>query len=248
MKRLLLSLPELDLRVHWLRERLEQWPREVAAARLNQLCTESERSDATARQALLAVVCYFVALGECTLVVELRQLADSEHLLSLGRMLRLDGKRAMPAEKKDVPDYGTGRELTVGERRVLARHPSRENIERLLSDPHPLVLRELLKNPYLTEEDVLRLASRRPAHMVAITALAQCPNWLCRRRIRFALVQNPGVPARITGPLLVICNRAELSEVVLNTTVRKGLRLTARELLATRPPLEPLDPADTLLQ
>jgi hypothetical protein len=248
MKRLLMSLPELGLRVHWLRETIEHWPREVAAARLNQLCAESERSDAAARQALLTVACYFVAEGKCALVNELYQIAEHDHLLSLDRMLRPERLRGAPAEKKDVPDYGAGRELTVGERRVLARHPSRENIERLLSDPHPLVLRELLKNPHLTEEDVLRIAARRPAHIVAISALAKSTAWLCRRRIRFALVQNPGVPAHISGPLLVVCNRAELNEVMANTTLRKGLRLTACELLATRPPLERADPANRLLQ
>lgn len=251
MTRLLLSLSELDLRVNWLRDHFARWPVPTSAARLDLLCAQSECSDPSARQVMLAVACYFVASGETELVQELRHIAEERHLLSLGRLLGWHSParpQSSPPAAYEVPDYGVGRELTVGERRTLARRPCRGKLERLLSDPHPLVLREVLQNPYLVESDVVRLAARRPAQPVAMEALAQSTHWLCRHRVRLAIVQNPGAPARLAVPLLSVCNRAELTQVVSNPNVPGLVRSVSRELLARRPPLARADRADQLLQ
>ncbi|HEY6727522.1 MAG TPA: hypothetical protein VI197_25980 [Polyangiaceae bacterium] len=247
LERVLLALPELELRVNWLNDQFAGSSIGAIAERLDELCARSEASEPGAREAMLAVVCCVVAQAESPLVRELRAYADTACLLSLARLLLTDrhdrGERSTrhaslaPQVVADVPDYGAGRELTVGERRTLARRPSRGNIERLLADPHPLVIRELLLNTKLTEDDVLRLAARRPAHVIALEALTRSTAWLCRPRVRFAMVQNPGTPLWIAGPLLVLCNRKELSEVVSNTSVSLALRSTAQELLALRPPL-----------
>ena len=239
LERVLLSLPELELRVNWLLDQFTRWPTSTIAARLDELCARSEASEPAAREAMLAVACCFVAQGDSELVRELRGLADAGCLLSLARLLPSATRSGSlpPPVMADVPNYGTGRELTVGERRTLARRPSRNHIDRLLADPHPLVIRELLLNSKLTEDDVLRLVARRPAHVAALEAVARSTYWLCRPRLRFAMVQNPGTPLWIAGPLLVVCNRRELTEVVGNTTVSLGLRSTAQELLALRPPL-----------
>jgi hypothetical protein len=251
MTRLLLSLPELELRITWLKDHFLRWPPETVASRLDLLCARSEGSDPDARQAMLAVAGYFAAVGDSELVRALRTVAESERLLSLARILSWGSHPRVsvgPPPLQGVPDYGTGRELTVGERRSLARRPSRAHIERLLVDPHPLVLRELFSNRYLVEDDVLRLAARRPAHVVATEALAQAPQWLCRGRIRLALIQNPGTPTHIAVPFLMVCTRGELAQVVANTTVDGVLRATARELFERRPPLSRCDLAARVLQ
>lgn len=240
LERVLLSLPELELRVNWLLDQFERWPTSTIAARLDELCARNEASVPAAREAMLAVACCFVAQGESELVRELRGLADSGCLLSLARLLPNAPRSGTspPPAMAGVPDYGTGRELTVGERRTLARRPSRGQIDRLLADPHPLVIRELLLNTKLTENDVLRLVARRPARVAALEAVARSTYWLCRPRVRFAMVQNPGTPPWIAGPLLVVCNRRELTEIVGNTSVALALRSTAQELLVLRPPLD----------
>ena len=161
---------------------------------------------------------------------------------------RTRGAQHINPPSEEVPDYGAGRELTVGERRSLARRPSRGSIEKLLLDPHPLVIRQLLENPSLVEEDVLRLATKRPARVEALQVLASSAQWLCRGRVRLALVLNPGTPPHISMPLLVVGNRRDLMEVVATTTVPRLLRVTARDLLGKRPPLERKDSADAVWQ
>ena len=144
-----------------------------------------------------------------------------------------------------MPDYGAGRELTVGERRSLARSPNRRVLEKLLRDPHPLVLRQLLGNPRLTEDDVVRLAARRPMHSAIVDALAESPRWLRRPRVRLTLLLNPGTPEAVSMPLLAVCTRCELIDVVHGIDAPLSLRASAQELLDRSPPL-PARGADLL--
>jgi hypothetical protein len=250
LKRVLLALPDLGLRVEWLREHLSGLALGDAASLLDQLCEQNERSEARAREAALAVAALFAKIGDCDLVARLREEAAGRHLLSLDRLLR----RAPPGAGERhvvevrVPDYGVGRELSLGERKSLARRPSRRIFEKLLADPHPMVIRQLLTNPKLTEDDVVRLAARRPARAEVLEELARAPRWLARSRVRMTLILNPGSPAAISMPLLGVCTRAELCEIFSSADTTALLRATAHELIERRPPLREWDAADAVLQ
>jgi hypothetical protein len=111
-------------------------------------------------------------------------------------------------------------------------------LEKLLRDPHPLVLRQLLGNPRLTEDDVVRLAARRPLHEAIVETLAESPRWLRRPRIRLTLLLNPGTPEQVSMPLLAVCTRCELLEVVHGVDAPLALRAAAQELLERSPPLQ----------
>src|SRR5450432_3880566 len=240
LKRVLLSLPDLVLRTDWLRDFLARTSEHDRASVLNALCEDNERADPQAREAILVVALLLAALGECELVARLRSQAEARHLLSLSRLVR----RAAPASGHDrpthgppVPDYGTGRELTVGERKSLARSPNRRAFYKLLGDPHPLVIRQLLANPRLTEDDVVRMAARRPARLEVLEAIAQNGRWLSRPRVRLTVLFNPGSPAALTMPLLSVCTRNELLEVLHHCDSSPVLRSAAHELIERLPPL-----------
>jgi hypothetical protein len=244
VQRVVLGLPEVALRIEWLRDYLESTPSDRAAVELERMCEASERSDPSAREAVLALALLFARFGEESVVGRLRARAEEARLLSLGRLLRRAPSSQVPPNEPPVPDYGTGRELTVGERKSLARAPTRRAFDKLLADPHPLVLRQLLENPRLTEDDVVRIAARRPARPEVAQALARSPRWLRRPRVRMALLLNPGSPPSVVMPLIAACTRGELVELVHSADSNKVLRATACELLARRPPLEEPDAAD----
>lgn len=251
LERIVLALPDPGLRVAWLAERLEHWPPDASARLLNALCEQSERSDPNARETLLAVAMLFARLGASPLLDLLREEVAAQRLLALDRMLRRAPQpvvRDRPAAELPVPDYGVGRELTLGERRSLARRPNRRAFDKLLSDPHPLVIRQLLANPKLTEADVIRLVTRRPARVEVLQEVALSARWLSRRRVRQAILLHPGAPPEIAVPLVVVCNRVQLRELVASTDTSVVLRAIAVELLERRPPLPKVDRADAVLQ
>jgi hypothetical protein len=119
--------------------------------------------------------------------------------------------------------------------------------ERLLRDPHPDVIRQLLSNPKLTEEDVLSLAARRPCRPDVLSEIARTPRWTHRPRIRMALVLNPDTSPEITAPLVGLLVRQELRLVATSTTVAAALRALCLEHLERRPPAA-FDNDDDVLQ
>jgi hypothetical protein len=252
LRRVLLSLPDVTLRVGWLRAHLAEQRDGEAAEQLCRLCEDGERADPDSREALLVVAMLLAADGDSPFVERLRQHADERKLLSLARLLRRSSNDSPSSSRArsepPVPNYGAGRELSVGERRSLARSPNRRVLERLLRDPHPLVLRQLLINPRLTEDDVVRLAARRPLHQAIIETLAESPRWLRRQRVRLALLLNPGTPEQVSMPLLAVCTRCELLEVVHGVDAPLALRGSAQELLERCPPLQKSASTSDLVQ
>lgn len=243
--RSLIALPELGLRTIWLCEKLSSVPPGRTAAGLDDLVSRAQGGHETARAALLPLALAFVRLRETACLWALREEAKHRAYLNLERMLRdnTDPASVLYEQEPRVPDYGSGRELTVGERRSMARRPTRAQVERLLLDPHPLVLAQLFTCPQLTEPDVLRIVTKRPARLPAIEAVVQSSRWMARRRVRLALVLNPGCPHGVALPLVATCPRDDLKLIVQTTTISASLRTVAHELLQRLPPITHQEPA-----
>lgn len=241
--RSILALPGLSLRRDWLRAQIRERPLGEVAPQLNALCESAEALVEASREALVAWVAVLIGDVLISLLDEMRRVAHERRCHSLERILRTYPVASAPELDAAEPPYNPelGRELTVGERRSLARMPQRGQFERLLRDPHPLVLRQLLGNPKLTENDVLKLAAMRPARATTIQTLAEFPDWMVRTRIRMAVISNPLTPSHIAVPLTTLATRPELSEIAENPSLHVVLRVLAQELLDKHPPLGPVD-------
>src|SRR5262249_20234378 len=97
-----------------------------------------------------------------------------------------------PPAQREAPDPEAPRdELSPGHRRTPARTATADRLGRLGADQDPRVTKELLKNPRLTEREVLRLASGRPAQPEVLAAIADSPRWIKRVAVKSALARNP---------------------------------------------------------
>jgi hypothetical protein len=211
---------------------------------LDELCARAEQAEARACEALVAVVDAFNTPALVDVVQELREQAAGEALMALDRLLRrpIDPPRASvhPASPDDdrVPDYGKGRPLTLGERKALARRPDRDTMARLLLDPHPDVIRALLSSPRIVEEDVIRLAAKRPCRGDVLSEIARSIRWSHRARIRLTLALNPDTPIEISLAFLGLLVRQELELVASATHVPAAVRAACVAHLERRPPVE----------
>jgi hypothetical protein len=235
--RCLLGLPDQELRIEWLREHVQHEPPQLLAPLLDALIGSSEVGEPRAREALVTIALWAAGMASTSDLERLRQVALEQRLLSLQRVIRRVPTASLPPEGSEprIPDYGTGRELTLGERRNLARRSGRQRFDALIKDPHPMVIRELLTNPKTTEDDVVRVAAVRPARATSILAIAST-RWLARRRVRMSVLQNPGSPLSVALPLVGLCTRSELLELMRSTDLPPLLRITAGELVDRRPP------------
>lgn len=128
-----------------------------------------------------------------------------------------------------------GRPLTLGERKSLARRSARDLITRLMGDPDPTVLRQLLLNPRLTEHDVVALAARRPTTAQSQEIIAGARRFAARYAVRRALVMNPYTAADLAVRLAALLRRDDLLLVANEPSVPPQVRDGARRFLAARP-------------
>lgn len=149
-----------------------------------------------------------------------RDLDELAHFLESPSPLLLDQvRRARVLQGKD------GKPLTLGERKSLARNPGRFEVDRLLQDPAPEVVSNLLGSPKLTEADVVRIAARRPAEPDVLGEVARSKRWVSRYRVRLTLVSNPylepALAVKLAALLLEQDRRALASDHTLHPRVRE---------------------------
>jgi hypothetical protein len=235
-----LSLADGALRAAFVVDAARAWPVDAFARALDVVCGRAEQAEAPAREALFAIVDAFNRDEMAETVQKLREQAAGDSLLALERLVRHPVRPSQsPAPntpRSRPPDLGLGRELTLGERKFLARRPDRDTIQRLLSDPHPAVIQRCLSNPRVTEEDVIRLAARRPAQREVLAEIARSA-WAHRPRVRMALVFNPATPEEIAQRIAGLLLRPELELVARSPAVSRALRAACLEYLERRPPV-----------
>lgn len=216
------------LAVGWLRSELSAAPELVAGA------VDVVLADAAARDT--AALGLLVALGAALAPLEMVELreriaraaVEAGHL-SAGEIL--GGRGAAQAcgdeELERIPDFGRGRPLALGERKSLARRRDRQLLARVLRDPHPDVIRVLLGNPALTQDDVVRLVARRPIRADVLREVASCVRWIARHDVRAALLKNPYAPLELALPLLPLATSTELAELATSPELSVSLRSIA---------------------
>ncbi|HEY4015142.1 MAG TPA: hypothetical protein VGM06_17480 [Polyangiaceae bacterium] len=237
--RAILSLGDSSLRASYVASIGRSWDMTVFAHTLDVICERAEQAEASTREALLAVVDALNAEGMEEVVQRLREQAAGESLLALERLVRMPVRSSAPPPRPaERVREGRDGAMTLGQRKSLARRPNRDTIARVLGDSHPDVIRRVLRNPRVTEDDVVRVAARRPSYAAVLAELARSTKWSHRPRVRMALVMNPSTPPEIAARIAGLLLRPELELVARSPAVPPSVRAVCFEHLARRPPVD----------
>src|SRR3989338_4366766 len=207
------SLPEHDMRIQLLGRRLAALESEKAALVLNAFYAK----DADHLLEFRKVKAIMADPKDVIAVIGY----EKSRLIYLAS-LELDLKRVsrfftdLPPQKKGFSGYDTEEEA---------------KLERLLSDPDPMVIAHILNNPRITEKEILKIASKRPNSPNIMKLISIHKRWGTRYLVRKALVQNPYTPPRISLGLLEFLLLQDLKEVAQNDTLHPQVRLAAKERL-----------------
>jgi hypothetical protein len=229
LARRLAALPAAAMRQAALRATLDALD-DAAAARLCAELVRRGRDGAPFDVALLALTALLDAGAfgyerHAALYAAARALDDAQ----LGRLL-LSSQPPPPGAPKPAEALG-GRELTLGERKSAARGRRREVLDRLLRDPDESVLTILLANPRITEEDVVRLAARRPTTAGVQRTILHSERFIARYGVKRALVLNPYTPTDLAARLVVLLTRPDQLAVANDPSLSDPVREAAREAL-----------------
>jgi len=197
--------------------------------------------------ALVAVDCIRQAAADPALPYATRQaLYEAAVARGLSTVSRLFFAASPPARAASViqkqlaperPLKPTGRPLTLGERKSLARTHRREQLLLLLRDPHPAVVAILLDNPHVTEADVVRIAAGRQAVPESLAKIAAHPRWSVRHAVKRALVLNPATPLADAIRIATTLRAQDLAEIAGDPQLAAPLRRHAAELQGASAPV-----------
>ena len=145
----------------------------------------------------------------------------------------------LPPHREGIAGYDKEEEvrmesMTLGHRRSLSKGFRKDTLDRLLSDPDPVVVSNLLDNPRLTEKDVLKIASKRPNSPAILKLVAVHRVWSKRQAVKRAVAMNPYTPPRTALGLLDSMLTQELSCVAADLTLHAQVRAHATDILEQR--------------
>ena len=230
LTRKLVALEEGPVRAGAAARALAALPAEAAVRVVAALARSAEGK---ARAAMAAVGQALVGPDAALLydhLAEFYAVATEQDLLEVSSLLV-----SPPAQRAWVPprDKGDARlaTLTLGHKKSLARtHRDPDLLARLAAEGDPMVVRELLRNPLLTEPFAVRIAARRPMRPETLRLLSESRRWRMRPAVMLALVRNPWAEPALALKLLALLPVAELAEVGRDATVHPLLRATAARL------------------
>jgi hypothetical protein len=122
-------------------------------------------------------------------------------------------------------------DFSLGERIALARIAPRGVIGQMRREEDPSVVRALLDNSRLTEEDVLAIASQSRAPAV-LRCLGEHRLWGRRYTVRMALLGNRRVPPQTALQILPTLPRRDVEGLAQKQGIPRLVRVAARRLLA----------------
>lgn len=115
----------------------------------------------------------------------------------------------------------------------LTRNP--DELSRLAVASNPSVIHEVLKNPRLTEDLVVRIASRRPARPEPLAEIWRSTRWNRQPAVRRALVFNPYLSPAVAVKIVPLLSAGDLAQVANDGNLHPSVRELAARLSASAP-------------
>ena len=124
--------------------------------------------------------------------------------------------------------------MSVKEKMILA--PKADRIERaaLLRDLNPSVARLLIRNPRITESDIVRIAKDVSAPADVLKEIVKNRKWISNADIKIAVVRNPRTPTQLALKQMGFLSTNELSSLAKSQHVRDTVKREALKLLLKR--------------
>jgi len=227
------TVPERKMRTLRLKERLSHMPEEIIIEVIHDVLSQTRPGDTSSAHFLMSIIDIFSDMNDM----------QSQQLLKLYVMCRDRGytrasvvfvspePKKRPFSKYDFVENRDMDYLTLGEKRSMARTRNKDLLDRLIYEPHPLVIRNILENPRMTEHEVLKMVSKRPNNETILSEIFQSEKWLRSYNIKISMIKNPYTPVGIAMVLLYFLKRQDLRAVSRDQSLHELIKETAGDLL-----------------
>jgi hypothetical protein len=125
-------------------------------------------------------------------------------------------------------------QMSVPKKIRLALLGNQEARNVLIRDPNKVVPLAVLRNPRLSEDEVIMYAQLRSLPEDVFTAMAKHKTWIKNYQVKLALVSNPKAPLSLALKLLDHLHDRDLQNISRSKNVSYVLARSAARLLFTR--------------
>ncbi len=119
-------------------------------------------------------------------------------------------------------------DMKMGQKLKLALTGNKSAREILVKDSNRLVSSAVLKNPRVTEDEVLKVANSKGASEDLLRNIGRNKEWLKNYNVRLGMIANPKTPLTISMKLLDTLNEKDLAKVAKSKNIASVLASTAR--------------------
>jgi hypothetical protein len=126
------------------------------------------------------------------------------------------------------------RNLSRVEKLLLAPKADRSERTVLLQDNDAQVLYSLLKNPRITNEEVIRIARSPLLAAASADLIAKTATWASNSEVRSALVHNPRTPTPLALKLLPTLPEPDIRQIAKSSAVSQALKQAALRIVINR--------------
>lgn len=144
------------------------------------------------------------------------------------------------AQNEDVQD--SGREnlqieitnMTIGERIKLAIKGNREARTALVRDPNRIVSRAVLKNPRLTDTEIVLISQSKIVNEEILREISDTRRWSKMYPVKLALVNNPKTPPHISVNFVRHLREHDLRSIMWSKNLPGVITSAARNIMRSR--------------
>lgn len=127
--------------------------------------------------------------------------------------------------------YKTVSRMTVSEKMKLALKGNQEARTLLIKDSNKIVSSSVLKNPKVTEEEIMRLTASKGTSDDLLRQVARGKDWMKSATIKRNMVTNPKTPLSISMRLVRSLNKKDLEKISKSKNIPNALANEARKAL-----------------
>jgi hypothetical protein len=130
-------------------------------------------------------------------------------------------------------------ELELGEKISMAHSAPRGLIPALAAENHDRVIRSLLRNPRIREQEVVTLVRRETTSGAVLRVVAQNERWIVRPTIKKAVVSHRNTPVHVALTLVGRLPHRTLRALIKRDELPPVIAIRARKILSgdeIRPP------------
>ena len=130
--------------------------------------------------------------------------------------------------------YKRVQHLNVSEKIKLALLGNKEARDILLKDSNKLVSSTVLKNPKITEDEIVKVVNSRSVADDILRQVANNKEWLKKYPVKLGMVNNPKTPLAVAMRLMTQLNGKDIQHLAKSKNVSSALSTAARKIVTQK--------------